>query len=594
MEPVALQNRKPAPKKARKQKAPPCCAPSLLRRCEPFSKQDVALCPLPAGPKDQLFDAFRGAPQFSGIQAEHLLSHAGEGLRVLFLSESVYYARQAASYLTAIRRVGDDMPEPEPDPFDLELMELLGMDGAQDAEAVGDEDCLTVISPRILDPDIDGGSCVEGRPLQTMEVQGANLTQFEGPAVLVAAESGPVLSRKVLEALEPVMEREKDVYIGLRTSQVDLELLEELRLRHRFQVCRIGAPTEEYLCRILREQLTAHGLKLSSRADLSSALRQLRNVRGELFDEADLFYFARFLRDPGKPLGSAELLYNPCALVTENDVSASEELDRMIGLKNVKSALKRQLAAYILGQRRGETGAVYRSLAFAGAPGTGKSVTARLVARILREKGCGTGRFVEAGREDLIGQYLGHTSPKIAKLFEQARGGVLFIDDAGALIPGDRDSYAEEAVNALVRQMELHPETVVIFATYTEEMRALLASNPGLSSRVTKVLEFQAYSDEELLSILRKLASDRNMEIPPQAERVCNAYFQKLRDQKGDRFGNGREARLLLQTAFEEQSLRVVDQGAEEGFLPEDFAAAAKLLLSQEPEPIAKRKIGFY
>ena len=90
----------------------------------------------------------------------------------------------------------------------------------------------------------------------------------------------------------------------------------------------------------------------------------------------------------------------------------------------------------------------HNNLAFSGAPGTCKSVVARLMARIMQEQGYGTGAYVEAGREDLIGEYLGQTSPKIAQLFERAKGGVLFIDEAGALVKQEKDLYVAEAVNA--------------------------------------------------------------------------------------------------------------------------------------------------
>ena len=125
----------------------------------------------------------------------------------------------------------------------------------------------------------------------------------------------------------------------------------------------------------------------------------------------------------------------------------------MIGLREVKDSLRHTLAVPILNARRGRADAcACRSLAFCGSPGTGKSVTARLVAQILRDEGCGTGRFVEVGREQLIGKYTGHTSPKIAKLFEQAAGGVLFIDEAGSLLGSEQDDYAAAAQRLLAME----------------------------------------------------------------------------------------------------------------------------------------------
>ena len=263
--------------------------------------------------------------------------------------------------------------------------------------------------------------------------------------------------------------------------------------------------------------------------------------------------------------------------------SAADALDDMIGLENVKETLRRQLAAHVFDIRRGFPPA-HRSLAFAGPPGTGKTETARLTAEILGEAGCGTGRFVEAGREQLIGKYVGHTSPRIARLFESARGGVLFIDEAGALIPADgRDSFAFEAISALVRHIENEPETVVIFATYGDAMERLIAADHGLSSRIAQVLTFEDYTDEQLLLILQKLSCDRGLALPEEARETCFDFFRELRERKGERFGNGREARRLLEGAVEELALRSLKTGSRDAALcAEDIRTASARLLAQE------------
>ena len=229
--------------------------------------------------------------------------------------------------------------------------------------------------------------------------------------------------------------------------------------------------------------------------DCKAVVSRIRHMRGKSFDELGLYDLISYAAQTAQngTITAADLAYQPYS-PGKSGKSAMDELNAMTGLDNVKTTLRRQIAVSVLKARLEKGSAACRNLAFAGSPGTGKSVTARLVAEILREEGCGTGRFVEAGREQLVGKYVGHTSPKIAKLFEEARGGVLFIDEAGALIPDRSDSYAEEAINALVRHMELEPETVVIFATYSKEMKELLDSNPSLSSRVARVLEFEDYA----------------------------------------------------------------------------------------------------
>ena len=265
----------------------------------------------------------------------------------------------------------------------------------------------------------------------------------------------------------------------------------------------------------------------------------------------------------------------------------------MVGLEEVKQT-RRRLAAAALEDHRRQRGLkvepACRNMAFSGPPGTGKSVTARLAARILREEGRGTGRFVEAGREQLIGSYLGQTSPMVAELFQRAKGGVLFIDEAGALLDDGQDIYAAEAVNALVRHMELGPETTVIFATYPGEMERLLASNPGLSSRVAQVLDFPGYDDGILWDIFQGFARREGYALPEGTRELCDAFFGELRQRKGERFGNGREARRLYQGAVEEMALRVLE-GQEEALVLADLEEASKRLLAQPGKE--RRSIGF-
>ena len=161
------------------------------------------------------------------------------------------------------------------------------------------------------------------------------------------------------------------------------------------------------------------------------------------------------------------------------------------------------------------------------------------------------------------------------------------------LDPDGRDTYAAEAVNALVRHMELEPETMVIFATYPEEMKQLLSSNPGLSSCVAQVLEFPDYTGEELFDIFKTFAQQERLNLPENADRLCGGFFQKLRGRKGTDFGNGREARRLFQAAKEEMALRALsDPGVLSDLSEEDLRGAMERLLKQEREK-TRTRIGF-
>ncbi|MCI8399190.1 MAG: AAA family ATPase [Oscillibacter sp.] len=412
---------------------------------------------------------------------------------------------------------------------------------------------------------------------------------------MLAAPSGPVLTPRVLDRMEEL--KETNVFFALQPGQVDLELLEELRFTWGFQVCRVGRPTQDYLRRFLLQSAGDLLITIDPLTDLDQVIAHTRRLRGGAFCEKDLeslLHWAVQRRAP-LPLTGKDLMFRPYQPKRE----AWDRLKAMTGLDEVKDALRRILATAILENHRRQSGALpqpfCRNLAFSGPPGTGKSVAARLTAQILREEGCGTGRFIEAGREQLIGTYLGETSPKIAELFKKARGGVLFIDEAGALLDGGNDIYAAEAVNALVRHMELDPETIVILATYPREMAQLLASNPGLFSRIAQVLDFPPYTVEDLWQILQSFAAQAPTPctLPPEARQISTAFFSTLRRRTGPRFGNAREARRLFQASIQELALRLLDtpSAPDNTLTRQDLKNAAHRLLTQPANE--SRSVGF-
>lgn len=571
--------------------APPVCMP-------------VRLQPLPGGPGEQLSyaslplhktfldleHAFTSAPQFRGIPLHTLLKERRGELRVVLLGDSNYYACQAAFYLSAlVRRWDTECARAEVDDFwDMpELDAYLPPKRGQEPDL---KDALLTIDPQLLDPELTEAPNLSTAQPHPPKQGTLDATELAVSAVLVSCIDSQPPTKQVVQGLKDVGKdsgsRQADRFLALRPEQVDLELLEELRFRCGFHVIRLGRPDQAYLRRFLQSVAQDLLLPISPSVDLDQVIAGVRRYRGSAFNEQDLETLLLWAvqRQAVPPLQWKDLQFQPYRL----EARGWESLEQMVGLAPVKDALRRMLAASALGARRRQAGSpaapACRNLAFSGPPGTGKSVTARLVARILREEGCGTGRFVEAGREQLIGPYLGQTSHMVAKLFQQAKGGVLFIDEAGALLDRtDRDSYAAEAVNALVRHMELEPETVVIFATYPEEMKQLLASNPGLSSRVAQVLDFEGYDDSQLWDIMKVLADRNGYTLPSQARACCLDFFARLRRQKGEQFGNGREARRLFQAGVEELALRTLHSPqAEETLTVQDLEAAARRLLDQE------------
>ena len=239
------------------------------------------------------------------------------------------------------------------------------------------------------------------------------------------------------------------------------------------------------------------------------------------------------------------------------------ELDALTGLGRVKREVHRQVAVLRVEKLRGEAGlkspTITRHLVFTGNPGTGKTTVARLVSGIYHALGLlSQGQLVEVDRSELVAGYLGQTATKTADAVASATGGVLFIDEAYSLtgIGVSGDQYGQEAVDTLVKEMEdRRDDLVVIVAGYPAPMEAFIAANPGLASRFRTTIEFEDYTDDELVEILAQLAASADYEVLPEA---VERFRETLgRTPRGDSFGNGRFARNALEAAIGHHAWRL-------------------------------------
>lgn len=247
--------------------------------------------------------------------------------------------------------------------------------------------------------------------------------------------------------------------------------------------------------------------------------------------------------------------------VTKMDNKPYEELQSMIGLTDAKCVVDEIIDTARVLKVRERMGINTESnslhMLFSGNPGTAKTTVARLLAKILKdEEILKSGAFVECGRQDLVGKYVGWTAKIVEEKFKAAKGGVLFIDEAYSLVD-DSNTYGTEAINTITQLMENYRhEVIVIFAGYTEKMKIFLDNNEGLKSRIAFHLEFPDYKAGELVDILKLMASKRDYSIDEDAIPVCRDIFEIV--QSEENYGNGRYVRNLLEKAILRQSRRII------------------------------------
>jgi hypothetical protein len=262
------------------------------------------------------------------------------------------------------------------------------------------------------------------------------------------------------------------------------------------------------------------------------------------------------------------------------------QLNQLVGLQRAKQDVGTLVKLMQMVKRRLEAGLLppplSRHLVFAGNPGTGKTTVARLYGQILAALGMlSTGHLIEVDRGTLVGEYVGHTAPKTQAAFRRALGGVLFIDEAYALVPDGRgNDFGQEAISTLVKLMEDHrDEVVVIVAGYPDQMERFINANPGLASRFTRTLTFDDYADDELVDIVAHQAVAHQYGLPDPTRAALIDFFSGIDRDEG--FGNGRFARKVFQEMTERHARRISDR-----FLDTTGEVSADLLSTLMPEDI--------
>lgn len=240
-----------------------------------------------------------------------------------------------------------------------------------------------------------------------------------------------------------------------------------------------------------------------------------------------------------------------------------EELESLTGMEEVKQEVK-SLANFIKVQKQREaqglkTPQISYHLVFTGSPGTGKTTVARIIARIYKDLGVlKSGHLVETDRSGLIAEYVGQTGVKTNHLCDSALNGVLFIDEAYAILDEGSGGYGSEAIATLLKRMEDDRDRlVVIVAGYTNEMKKFIDSNPGLQSRFTRYIHFADFKPEELVEIYMNRVDKYGYKLDSDAKTYLEEKFKYVYQHKSKNFGNGRYVRNVFEQTITEQANRV-------------------------------------
>ena len=456
---------------------------------------------------------------------------------LLFVSEDMNLARKMAVLFCMMKYKGVTIPNEGGDAWDADESEFAidFIDEFMDGD--DDEECAYTVWH------IDYSIVTTDREVP--------VNRYMAMGDFVSSRLGDDPGCVIVEGITPtveLMQKEAIASLGVETIIVLLtpqmaksSKMEDLIFHHGFTRISLGKMPENYYRKYF-ESLIGDGIS-AKKTEYLELFRELKERRrGNLDEETMALAMNEFKAAEGKSVRERR--------------PAQERLEAMTGLGEFKTVAREQVALSAEAVRNPKLKQLNRSMIFAGNPGTGKSTCANLLAELAMEKNVGSGIFVSAQRSDMIGKYVGHTAPMIHELFNRARGGILLIDEAGFLIQTGTGEYVKEALKELVRYMELYPDVTVIFAMYPRECRAFLGMDEGLSSRISRVVLFRDYSDEELLEIFQNMASEQGDETDSAAMQQVSSFIGKLRSGAKDSFGNAREMRRLLVQAINSISVR--------------------------------------
>lgn len=289
---------------------------------------------------------------------------------------------------------------------------------------------------------------------------------------------------------------------------------------------------------------------------------------------------------------------NICSGTDDSDLSGFEMLSKLVGSESIKKRIEEIIAQIDLSLKDSSVERPCIHMRFVGNPGTGKTTVARIIGKILKERGVlRIGNFYEYAGRDFCGRYVGETAPKTASICRDAYGSVLFIDEAYSLYRGDDNSrdYGREALDTLIAEMENHRnDFVVIMAGYTDDMDKLMEGNMGLASRMPYTIEFANFTREQLYEIFESMVKAR-FKYDKQLLTIAHEYFNNLPDEiiQAKEFSNARFVRNLFERTWAKAAMRCQLSGKQGIVLTKDDFEHASADKEFAVKATKKTRIGF-
>ena len=285
--------------------------------------------------------------------------------------------------------------------------------------------------------------------------------------------------------------------------------------------------------------------------------RALKRSYGRFYSEKVLYNHSRQAVNRAEADSRDYLVFEDFVEQPE-EKSVSDELSQMVGLDSVKQQMREFEALLEESVRNPRIEDGHHHMIFYGNPGSGKTTCARIVAKMLSEHGISCGNFVEISRSDFIGKYVGHTAGMVKDCFERARGGVLFMDEAGFFVQSlenNPDDFVAEALKEIVRFMENMPDVTVIFAMYENEVDDFLKLDEGLRSRISRMVHFEDYTADQMMGILDYMLEKKGYALSSGCGNVLREFLSEV----GGDFGNARGVRKLADDIILSRALRLYD-----------------------------------